>query len=94
MMRFIRWGDRVIAESISRFAKNARDLLELVEQLCYRTRKRDRCYLLRPVDALDTYQPETALDAFTAEYRLADGIHREPEGLGTFSAYEEERSRR
>ena len=33
MMAFVRKGDTVIVESISRFARNTRDLLELVEQL-------------------------------------------------------------
>lgn len=33
MMSFIREGDTVIVESISRFARNTRDLLELVDQL-------------------------------------------------------------
>lgn len=33
MMAFVRQGDVVIVESISRFARNTRDLLELVEQL-------------------------------------------------------------
>lgn len=33
MMEFVRAGDTVIVESISRFARNTRDLLELVEQL-------------------------------------------------------------
>ena len=33
MMEYVRKGDTVIAESISRFARNTRDLLELVEQL-------------------------------------------------------------
>lgn len=33
MMNFVRNGDTVIVESISRFARNTRDLLELVEQL-------------------------------------------------------------
>lgn len=33
MMAFVRQGDTVIVESISRFARNTRDLLELVEQL-------------------------------------------------------------
>ena len=33
MMQFVRRGDTVIVESISRFARNTRDLLELVEQL-------------------------------------------------------------
>ena len=33
MLSFVRAGDTVIVESISRFARNTRDLLELVEQL-------------------------------------------------------------
>lgn len=33
MMAFVREGDTVIVESISRFARNTKDLLELVEQL-------------------------------------------------------------
>ena len=33
MLQFVREGDTVIVESISRFARNTRDLLELVEQL-------------------------------------------------------------
>ena len=33
MMTFVREGDVVIVESISRFARNTKDLLELVEQL-------------------------------------------------------------
>lgn len=33
MQAFVRQGDTVVVESISRFARNTRDLLELVEQL-------------------------------------------------------------
>lgn len=33
MMSFVREGDTVIVESISRFARNTRDLLDLIEQL-------------------------------------------------------------
>lgn len=33
MMEYVRHGDMVIVESISRFARNTRDLLELVERL-------------------------------------------------------------
>lgn len=33
MMNYVRRGDTVIVESISRFARNTRDLLELIEQL-------------------------------------------------------------
>ena len=33
MLTYVRQGDTVIVESISRFARNTRDLLELIEQL-------------------------------------------------------------
>lgn len=33
MMKYVRKGDTVVVESISRFARNTKDLLELVEQL-------------------------------------------------------------
>ena len=33
MMEYVRCGDTVIVESISRFARNTRDLLELIERL-------------------------------------------------------------
>ena len=33
MIEYVRRGDTVIAESISRFARNTRDLLDLVERL-------------------------------------------------------------
>ena len=33
MMEYVRQGDTVIVESISRFARNTKDLLELVERL-------------------------------------------------------------
>ena len=38
MMSFVREGDTVIVESISRFARSTKDLLELVEQLAQKTR--------------------------------------------------------
>lgn len=33
MLEFVRQGDTVVVESISRFARNTKDLLELIEQL-------------------------------------------------------------
>ena len=33
MLDYVRKGDTVVVESISRFARNTRDLLDLVEQL-------------------------------------------------------------
>ena len=39
MLEFVRQGDTVVGEAISRFARNTRDLLELVEQLTSRERQ-------------------------------------------------------
>ena len=52
MMSFVREGDMVIVESISRFARNTRDLLDLVEQL---TRK--RVEFVSKKEAIDTTTP-------------------------------------
>ncbi len=52
MMNFVRQGDTVIVESISRFARNTRDLLELVEQL---TEK--RVEFVSRKEAIDTTTP-------------------------------------
>lgn len=52
MMEFVRQGDMVIVESISRFARNTRDLLDLVEQL---TRK--RVEFVSKKEAIDTTTP-------------------------------------
>lgn len=52
MMDFVREGDIVIVESISRFARNTRDLLELVEQL---TEK--KVEFISKKEALDTSTP-------------------------------------
>ena len=42
MMEYVRRGDTVIVESISRFARNTRDLLELVERLTAKGVELDR----------------------------------------------------
>ena len=52
MMSFVRGGDTVIVESISRFARNTKDLLELVEQL---TKK--RVEFVSKKEAIDTSTP-------------------------------------
>jgi len=52
MMTFVRQGDTVIVESISRFARNTRDLLDLVEQL---TRK--GVEFVSKKEAIDTTTP-------------------------------------
>lgn len=52
MMTFVRQGDTVIVESISRFARNTRDLLNLVDQL---TRK--GVEFVSKKEAIDTTTP-------------------------------------
>lgn len=52
MMDFVREGDVVIVESISRFARNTRDLLELVEQLSEK-----KVEFISKKESLDTSTP-------------------------------------
>ena len=52
MMDFVREGDAVIVESISRFARNTKDLLELVEQLTAK-----KVEFMSKKEALDTSTP-------------------------------------
>ena len=52
MMEFVREGDTVIVESISRFARNTRDLLELIEQLSAK-----RVEFVSRKEAIDTSTP-------------------------------------
>ena len=52
MISFVRQGDTVIVESISRFARNTRDLLDLIEQL---TQK--QVEFISKKEAIDTTTP-------------------------------------
>ena len=52
MMAFVRMGDTVIVESISRFARNTRDLLDLVEQL-----SKKNVEFVSKKEAIDTSTP-------------------------------------
>ncbi|MCD8354676.1 MAG: recombinase family protein [Clostridiales bacterium] len=52
MLEFMREGDMVIVESISRFARNTRDLLELMEQL-----QRKNVEFVSKKEAIDTTTP-------------------------------------
>ncbi|MGM9618285.1 MAG: recombinase family protein [Oscillospiraceae bacterium] len=52
MLSFVREGDTVIVESISRFARNTRDLLELMEQLA----EKGAVFISRK-EAIDTATP-------------------------------------
>ena len=52
MLDYVRKGDIVIVESIGRFARNTRDLLELIEQL-----ERKEVTFLSQKEAIDTSTP-------------------------------------
>ncbi|RMC97784.1 recombinase family protein [Clostridium autoethanogenum] len=52
MMEFVRQGDTLIVESISRFARNTKDLLELIEQL-----EEKQVQFVSQKEALDTNTP-------------------------------------
>ena len=52
LMEYVRQGDTVIVESISRFARNTRDLLELVERLSEK-----RVEFVSNKEAIDTTTP-------------------------------------
>ena len=52
MMEYVRRGDIVVVESISRFARNTRDLLELIEQL-----EEKEVVFLSQKEAIDTSTP-------------------------------------
>jgi len=52
LLAFVRTGDCVIVESISRFARNTRDLLELIEQL-----QSKQVQFVSKKEAIDTTTP-------------------------------------
>ena len=80
MMEFVREGDQVIVESISRFARNTKDLLELVEEL---TRK--KVDFVSQKEALDTSTPtgKFMLTIFgaVAELERSYILQRQAEGI-------------
>ena len=59
MMNFVRRGDTVIVESISRFARNTRDLLDLVEQLTAK-----QVEFVSRKEAIDTTTPSSNASTF------------------------------
>ena len=80
MMAFVRQGDTVVVESISRFARNTKDLLELVEQL---TRK--GVEFVSKKEAIDTTTPtgKFMLTIFGAVAELEQEyiLQRQAEGI-------------
>lgn len=80
MMSFVREGDVVIVESISRFARNTRDLLELVERLAAK-----QVEFVSKKEAIDTTTPtgKFMLTVFgaVAELEREYILQRQKEGI-------------
>lgn len=85
MMGFVREGDTVIVESISRFARNTKDLLELVESL---TEKQVEFISMK--ERIDTTTPagKFMLTVFAAVAELERGyiLDRQREGIAIAKA--------
>lgn len=85
MMGFVRDGDTVIVESISRFARNTRDLLELVEQLTAK-----QVEFVSKKEAIDTSTPtgKFMLTVFgaVAELEREYILQRQREGIAVAKA--------
>src|SRR5690554_5028447 len=80
MMSFVREGDTLIVESISRFARNTRDLLDLVEQL-----KKKKVEFVSKKENIDTSTPtgQFMLTVFGAMAQLERDtiLERQREGI-------------
>ena len=85
MMHFVREGDIVIVESISRFARNTRDLLDLVEQLTAK-----HVEFVSKKEAIDTSTPtgKFMLTVFgaVAELEREYILQRQREGIAVAKA--------
>jgi len=85
MMTFVREGDTVIVESISRFARNTRDLLDLVEQLI-----KKNVEFVSKKEAIDTTTPtgKFMLTVFgaVAELEREYILQRQREGIAIAKA--------
>lgn len=80
MMEYVRKGDTVIVESISRFARNTRDLLELVEKLTVK-----EVEFVSKKEAIDTTTPTgkfmLTVFAAVAELEREYILQRQREGI-------------
>lgn len=86
MMEYVRRGDTVIVESISRFARNTRDLLDLVERL---TEK--QVEFVSRKEAIDTTTP--TVFAAVAELEREYILQRQREGIAIARAQGKYRGR-
>lgn len=80
MMEYVRRGDTVIVESISRFARNTRDLLELVEKL-----QEKQVEFISKKEAIDTTTPSgkfmLTIFGAVAELEREYILQRQQEGI-------------
>ena len=80
MLAYVRKGDTVIVESISRFARNTRDLLELIEQLTAK-----EVEFVSKKEAIDTTTPTgkfmLTVFAAVAELEREYILQRQREGI-------------
>ena len=85
MMNYVRKGDTVIVESISRFARNTKDLLELVEQLTAK-----EVEFVSKKEAIDTTTPTgkfmLTVFAAVAELEREYILQRQREGIAVAKA--------
>ena len=85
MMSFVREGDTVIVESISRFARNTRDLLELVERL-----REKNVEFVSKKEAIDTTTPSgkfmLTIFGAVAELEREYILQRQREGIAIAKA--------
>lgn len=93
LMEYVRQGDTVIVESISRFARNTRDLLELVERLSEK-----RVEFVSKKEAIDTTTPtgKFMLTVFgaVAELEREYILQRQREGIALAKEQGKYRGRR
>lgn len=80
MMDFVRQGDTVVVESISRFARNTRDLLELVDKL-----RAKEVEFISKKEAIDTTTPSgkfmLTIFGAVAELEREYILQRQKEGI-------------
>ena len=85
MMTFVRQGDTVVVESISRFARNTKDLLELVQQLTDKGVE-----FVSRKEAIDTTTPTgkfmLTIFAAVAELERESILQRQKEGIAIAKA--------
>ena len=85
MLEFVRQGDTVVVEAISRFARNTRDLLELVEQLTQKGVE-----FVSRKEAIDTTTPSgkfmLTIFGAVAELERAYILERQREGIAIAKA--------